>query len=250
MSNIKEILPEKKINISKFNFSVDDIDETIPPPLPNQLNFCWCICGRPASGKTSLILNLICKRHKCYNGKFDRVFIFSPSLASMKDTPFSGLPDDQIMTELTEQNLSETLENIAESGDKVLFIMDDVVNDMKKNRKLETLLCKVLMNRRHLCGAGGSLAVIMTTQVYNKIPAPVRKCANKMTVFHTKNKKELECIFDEMILIPKDDFFNILKHTFQKKHDFMFLDLDKSHNKMFHRNFNQLDFDISNEVNF
>ena len=56
--------------------------------------------------------------------------------------------------------------------------------------------------------------------------------------------------FDEMILIPKDDFFNILKHTFQKKHDFLFLDLDKSHNTMFHRNFNNLDFNVSNEVNF
>jgi len=250
MSNIKEIEPEKKINISKFNFSVDDVDESIPKPLPNQLNFCWIICGKPGSGKSSLVLNLLCKRGKCYNKKFDRVFIWSPSLASMKDNPFADLPDEQKYMELTEENLEGVLSEIEETGDKVLFVMDDVVNDMKKNRKLETLLCKILMNRRHLCGAGGSVAVIMTSQVYNKIPAPVRKCGNKMTIFHTKNKRELETIFDEMILIPKDDFFKILKHTFQKKHDFLYLDLDKAHNKMFHRNFNQLEFGVSDEVNF
>ena len=52
--------------------------------------------------------------------------------------------------------------------------MDDVVNDMKKSAKLQTLLSKILMNRRHLAGAGGSVSVIITTQVYNKIPAPIR----------------------------------------------------------------------------
>ena len=43
-----------------------------------------------------------------------------------------------------------------------------------------------------------------------------------------------------MILIPKDDFFNILKHIFQKKHDFMFLDLQQQDTKQIHKNFTQL----------
>jgi hypothetical protein len=51
-----------------------------------------------------------------------------------------------------------------DSGEKVLFIMDDVVNDMKKEARLEKLLCKVLMNRRHQCGSSGSLSVWITTQ--------------------------------------------------------------------------------------
>ena len=36
---IGEIKPEKTINISKFAFSCDDIDTTIPSPLPQALNF-------------------------------------------------------------------------------------------------------------------------------------------------------------------------------------------------------------------
>ena len=47
--------------------------------------------------------------------------------------------------------------------------MDDVVNDMKKVGVL-TILNKMLMNRRHLAGAGGSCSFIITTQIWNKVP--------------------------------------------------------------------------------
>ena len=56
-----------------------------------------------------------------------------------------------------------------DSGEKVLFIMDDVVNDMKKEARLEKLLCKVLMNRRHQCGSGGSLSVWITKKLVGGI---------------------------------------------------------------------------------
>ena len=61
---IGEIPPDKDIKISKFAFSCDDIDATIPLPLPQSLNFFLLIAGKAGSGKTTLILNLICKRGK------------------------------------------------------------------------------------------------------------------------------------------------------------------------------------------
>ena len=166
--DITEKEPEKKIVLSKFKFSCDETDTTVPKPLPQQLNFFMLISGKPASGKTSLILNLVCKNNKVYNKKFDRIYVYSPSLVTLKDDPFGELPDDQLHTELTVDLLEEALEDIQDSGEKVLFIMDDVVNDMKKIGVL-TLLNKMLMNRRHLAGAGGSCSFIITTQVYNKI---------------------------------------------------------------------------------
>ena len=244
--NIKEVEPENKIVLSKFNFSCDDIDESIPKPLPQMLNFFLLICGRPGSGKTTLILNLICKRGKMYNKKFDKIFVFSPSLLTLKDNPFEDLPEDQMDTELTEENLTQALENIKESGEKCLFILDDVVNDMKKSTALQNLLSKMLMNRRHLAGAGGSCSFIITTQVYNKIPAPIRKTASHIIIFHTKNKKELDTIFDELIIIPQKDFYEILKYCFDKKNHFLYIDTNKSYDKMFHKNFNCLEFNANN----
>jgi len=242
--SIIEIPPEKKIVMKKFGFSCDDIDESIPKPLPQSLNWFMLICGRPGAGKTSLILNLLAKRGKNYNQKFDKVYVFSPSLGTLKNNPFEVIPDDQMYTELNNEDLENILEDMKDSGEKVCFLIDDCVNDIKKSTALQRTLCKILMNRRHLCGEGGSCSVMLTTQVYNKIPAPVRKTASHVFLYHTRNKKELESIFDELILIPKEKYYEILKYTFDKKHNFLYIDIDKELDKMFHKNFNLLKFDI------
>ena len=226
---IRETEPENKIVLSKFNFSCDDIDTSIPAPLPQMLNFFLLINGRPGSGKTSLILNLIAKRGKLYN-------------------PFEDLPENQLHTELTPENLQTALDDISESGEKILFILDDVVNDMKKSAEIQNTLSKMLMNRRHLAGSGGSTSFIITTQVYNKVPAPIRKTASHIIIYHTKNKKELDTIYDELIIIPQKDFYEVLKYCFDKKHNFVYIDVDKSYDRMFHKNFNALQFNSTNET--
>jgi hypothetical protein len=172
---ITEEACESKICLSKFKFNCDEIDPSVPAPLPQNLNHFMLIVGKPGSSKTTLLLNLMCKRGKMYNKKFDKVYLFSPSLGTIDDCPFEELPEDQKFEELSYDLLEAVLEEIKDSGEKVLFIMDDVVNDMKKEFHLEKLLCKVLMNRRHQCGSGGSLSVWITTQVYNKVPAEVRQ---------------------------------------------------------------------------
>ena len=80
MTSIKEKEYDKKINISGTKFSCDDIDDSIPAPLPQKGGFAMIIVGRPGYGKTSLILSLVCKSGKAFNRKFDRVFVWSPSL--------------------------------------------------------------------------------------------------------------------------------------------------------------------------
>lgn len=245
--NIKEEQTDK-IVLSKFKFSCDERDESIPPPLPQMLNFFLLINGRPGSGKTSLILNLVAKRGKLYNKKFDRVFVFSPSLVTMSNNPFEDLPPNQLHTDLTAENLTQALEDIKDSGEKILFILDDVVNDMKKSAEIQNTLSKMLMNRRHLAGAGGSTSFIITTQVYNKVPAPIRKTASHIIIYHTKNKKELDTIYDELIIVPIKDFYDILKYCFDKKHHFLYIDVDKSYDRMFHKNFNPLTFNSTNET--
>ena len=181
-----------------------------------------------------------------FNKKFDKVFVFSPSLMTMNDEPFGDLPEEQVHTDLTPENFTTALQSIEGSGEKILFILDDVVNDMKK-MELQTIISKALMNRRHLAGAGGSTSFIITTQVYNKIPAPIRKTASHIILYHTKNKKEIETIFDELIIIPLKDFYSILKYCFDKRHNFIYIDINKSYDKMFHKCFNQLEFNSKSE---
>ena len=57
---------ENNIYLSKFKFNCDEVDKSVPKPLPQNLNHFMMIVGKPGSSKTTLILNLICKRGKMY----------------------------------------------------------------------------------------------------------------------------------------------------------------------------------------
>ena len=241
-TTIKEIEPDKPIVVNKFQFTCDGFDETIPKPLPQQGGFAWLIVGKPRSGKTNLLLNLTTKAHKNLNRKFDAVYLWSPSIATMESNPFELLPDEQKHEQLTLENLKSVLEQIKNSEDKILFIFDDVIADMrgKGRAELENLLHKVFFNRRHLAGRGGSVSIIATSQTYNKIDPKVRRTASHLTFFENKNKKELDTIFDEVILIPKKEFYDVLRYVYDKPFQFLYIDTTLRDDRMMFKNFNQL----------
>ena len=242
MTSIEEKEYDKKIVVSGQKFSCDDVDNTIPMPLPQKGGFAMLIVGKPGMGKTSLILSLVCKQGKAFNRKFDRVYVFSPSLITMEDDPFELIPDDQKFETANYENITQLLGEIKDSGEKILIIFDDVIADIRgKGRgEVENLLQKIFFNRRHLAGAGGSVSIIATSQTYNKIDPKLRKTASHLVFYENKQKKEIESIFEEVILIPKKEYYDALRYIYDKKHNFMYLDTTLPDNRMIHKNFNQL----------
>ena len=242
MTSIEEKEYDKKINISKFAFSCDDIDDTIPKPLPQKGGFAMLLIGKPGMGKTTLILSLICKQNKAFNRKFDRLYVWSPSLVTMAEDPFELIPEEQKFEEVTYENISGVLDEIKDSGDKVLFVLDDVIADIRGKGKgvIENLLQKIFFNRRHLAGAGGSVSIIATSQTWNKIDPKLRKTASQAVFYANSNKKEQDAIFDEMVLIPRKDYENVKRYIYDKPHNFMYIDTQLPENLQLHKNFNQL----------
>ena len=57
---IREQACDSNIVISKFKFNCDEIDKSIPNPLPQNLNHFMMIVGKPGSSKTTLLLNMVC----------------------------------------------------------------------------------------------------------------------------------------------------------------------------------------------
>ena len=246
MSLVKdEIEPEKKIVIAKVEFSCDLIDPSIPKPLFQNYNSFLILSAPPRSGKSTWIQNCLCKNGKVYNKKFTKVYIVSPSLKTAKNDPFACLPEDQIEQELTVDFLERFEDEIKDSGEKVLLILDDVVNDIRKNKGVDKALAKILYNRRHITADGGDEAngvtVWLTTQSYNRIPLMIRKVANGLIAFKLKNMKEILSIYDEFVIgLSKDQFMDILKYVYKNTYDFLFLNFDNPWDKVYHRNFNQL----------
>jgi len=241
MTSISEKEYDKKIVISATKFSCDDVDDSIPAPLPQKGGFAMLIVGRPGYGKTSLINSLVCKSGKNFNRKFDKVFIWSPSMITMEGDPYELVPQEQKFESATFENIQGVLDEIKDSGDKVLFIMDDVIADVRGKGKgeIENLLQKIFFNRRHLAGYGGSVSIIATSQSYVKIDPKLRKTASAL-IQYKPIKKEIENIYDDLITLPKPVFMDILRYVYKKKHDFLYINTQEEDTKQLHKNFNQL----------
>jgi hypothetical protein len=242
---ISEVEPDKKIVISKVDFVCDLIDESIPKPLPQTYNHFLILSAPPRSGKSTWIMNCLCKQGKVYNKKFDLVYIVSPSLKTAKDDPFECLPLEQIENELTVDFLDRFVNEVSESGKRVLLLLDDVVNDIRKNKGVDKALAKILYNRRHITADGGDeangVSVWLTTQAYNRIPLMIRKVASGLIAFKLKNVKEIQSIFDEYVVgLSKEQFIDILKYVYQTPFDFLYINMDEPWDDMYHRNFSQL----------
>ena len=211
---ISEVEPDKKIVISKVDFVCDLIDESIPKPLPQTYNHFLILSAPPRSGKSTWIMNCLCKQGKVYNKKFDLVYIASPSLKTAKEDPFECLPPEQIENELTVDFLDRFVNEVSESGKRVLLLLDDVVNDIRKNKGVDKALAKILYNRRHITANSGDesngVSIWLTTQAYNRIPLMLRKVANGLIAWKLKNVKEIQSIFDEYVVgLSREQFFNI-----------------------------------------
>ena len=51
---ISETPCDANIHLSKFQFNCDEIDTSVPKPLPQNLNHFILIVGKPGSSKTTL----------------------------------------------------------------------------------------------------------------------------------------------------------------------------------------------------
>lgn len=211
MPVIKEIRNDK-LQIKAIKMLNDGIIPHVEAPLPNNYGFFMMIIGAPGSGKSTLWLNLITNKEKHnYYRKFDKIYIFSNSLKTI--TKKINLPEDQMFDGISE--LEGLIENIRDSDDKALLIIDDCVNDLKS----PDYILKLIYNRRHIAGG---VSIMITSQVYNKIHLSIRKAATNLILFATGNKRELSSVYNDFINIEEKDFQAIVNYCFSKgAHDFM-----------------------------
>ena len=91
--------------------------------------------------------------------------------------------------------------------------------DLKKSKIVIDVLKRMIYNRRHL-----KLNVIITAQSYVNMPLDIRKCISSLILFKPP-KKEMELIFNELIENKKDLFIDIMKMTYDDKHNFLFVNI-------------------------
>merc|ERR1711991_308565 len=101
-----------------------------------------------------------------------------------------------------------------------------------KDNTLVKLWLDLVNNRRHY-----KISLMMMVQNYKTVPLHLRKAASHLIFYKSQNKAEIESIREECIYRDKNDFNEILKFTWRKKHDFLFCNMLTGD---LYRNFNKL----------
>jgi hypothetical protein len=221
----------ENLDIKKFQMTCDGRPPNLDKTLP--WNFFMAIVGGPGSGKSNTWLNLISRRKKFYHRQFDKVFIFSPSLHTIKAK--LKLPEENLIDGFDQARLQEIINEQQHSDDNTLIILDDVVSQLKDGI---SELQKFVYNRRHI---GAGLSIIIVTQKYTKIPLELRVALSDILMFN-KGRKELEYLADEYVNLDKKTFAKLVNYVFDAKHAFLYMKVDEPEHDKYHKKFDKIIF--------
>ena len=211
-----------KLTVPKFkvdNELNDKLNEYELTKLVNKHNFTLFL-GKAGSGKTSLEISLL---KSVFRKVYHTIFLFAPSnsRASVSNNFWEkNIPEDQIYDDLdypTLEYVYDYAQENASDGFNTLIIIDDNQKNLK-DVEIQKLLLHMVNNRRH-----AQLSIHLLCQNYFTIPKQVRMALTNLFVFKV-SKPELTNIFDEQIETSKDNFEKILSISYNKKHEFLFID--------------------------
>ena len=259
---------KQNLIIKPVKFACDDISDMthIPPdPLPKK-NFFMYIVGSPNSGKTTLFFNLTHAKHEkvklkdltnnykykkpqFYREVFDKVYMFSCSLATM-DMDKILIPTEQINGDYDGELLASIIEFEKESAlnPNTLFIFDDCIKSIcKKGSNNQDILHKLILNRRQCttnsdCDKSAGNSIMILSQKYNLLPLTLRNAISDLIIFRTNNNKEKYNIWEEFgQALDYSEFKKLLDYVWDEKFNFLYIKPNESVNKQFYKNFDLIE---------
>jgi AAA+ ATPase superfamily predicted ATPase len=186
------------------------------------------ICGRPGSGKTSLLVSMLTGKgkNKVYRKCFDNVIVVMPtnSRQSLKKNIFENHPENKLFDELNFESINKIYDMLEDSVSEkekknTLLILDDVGASLKRKEILYKLK-QILFNRRHL-----RCHIVCLIQSYISLPLEIRKLSTNVIMFKP-SKVEAENFFRELFETKHDMMDQIIKYAYKKLGDYIFLNVD------------------------
>jgi hypothetical protein len=248
--HFKEIINEH-LKLNKIKMNTDHVlcDKLIAPLSGIRSGDFIIIAGYSGSGKTNLNINLL--SNKSWKGKkqslkgcFHNMYICSPSLHTLKDNIFEDIDDEYKTDSLTHDFLDFIIEDtdrqIEEQEDEPelnLVCFDDIGDEIRADKKLETKLNKIISNRRHR-----NITIILILQQLKQAPPKARSNMSHLITFKPKSVAEQETVY-EYFGKPKKHMHEIFNYFFKEPHDFCWIDcsLRDTGNFKFYRNYNQIE---------
>ena len=164
-------------------------------------------------GKTHLALSLL---ETEYRNHFDFIVIISPTLrynSTYKNRSWVWNDPDVISIEPGNQlyYLIEKISNLL-TGDKTLFLIDDIIADETLNKRRQPLL-ELAISGRH---RGHSLWLL--TQSYTAVPNNIQRQAKMLYIWYPKNRTDQNTIHEENDVIGPEELARVKAKLKRGKH--------------------------------
>ena len=210
-------------------------------------SFNLVVVGRPGSGKTNFVVNLLKtgkydEERRGLRKMFENVVVCSPSISSLKKNIFSKIDEGKLFEEF-DMNFIEFVKELtdieSEEGNNTLIICDDVGAQLRKDARVEKAFLSLAFNRRHR-----RLSIITSVQSYKNLPVPLRTSASHLVLFRPVNQKELLSVWEEVLgPIDRKQLNQFIDWLFDKKHNFLFVDMSLllSSKFIFYKNWNKIE---------
>ena len=185
------------------------------------------IIGGPGSGKTNVLLNLINNEpdiHKIYLYAKDPYKAKYQYLINIcEKVGLKCFNDPKAFIEYS-NDMRDVYKNIDEckvdKDCKILIVFDDMIADIIKNKKLNSIVTELFIRERKL-----NSSIIFITQSYFKVPKGVRRNTTHFFMSKTPNKRELQQIAtNHSSDIRTEDLINIYRKCTGKPYSFLVID--------------------------
>ncbi len=212
------------------------------------------VIGPSGSGKTILLQNMILD---IYDGCFDKIYIFSPSVHldhtwqpvkeyvknkmkvndDDKDDPvyYDEYEPDALLKIIDTQ--TKVTNYMKKEGKKKMFQVLIIIDDFADNPQFSR--SSKLLHALYTRGRHSFISTITATQVLVALSPIIRKNATEIYVYRLRNYKDLESLLEELsALAPKKTLLDMYQMATAEPYSFWYINLmSKDTSKMFHIRF-------------
>jgi hypothetical protein len=168
------------------------------------------------SGKSFYIVQCLVNPELYYE-EFDRIFLFTPSIADDDIYRLLDLPDRQIFTEFDENKINRLIKK-KNPDESYLFIFDDMISD--KALKNSDLLKLLAYNGRHM-----GVSVIVASQKSTAGITAIRTNADSCVIWRPRSINELEALHRDNAIecMNRKQFTKLIMDNTKVKHSFIYI---------------------------
>lgn len=213
----------------------NQVDPSPNPEILPKHPFRVVMSGASGAGKTNVILNFINDK---YLGYFDLILLYSPTVfiddawdsafnkRTLKRKNCFDNPTPEDIENIFQLQSKIVEEHGIHKSPKILLIMDDIIDNQQFLRS--KIMGALVFRSRHI-----NISMIVSTQVYNKIPRSVRINFSDTFLFKP-TLSELNVLVDNCCPanLTKKQFKGLINHATEDAYQFCHISHKSHHSEM------------------